>query len=33
MKRPIAWFKDDGWAVIAAILWFIGIAIAAHKLI
>ncbi len=33
MKRSIAWFKDEGWAVIAAILWFIGIAMVAHKLI
>jgi hypothetical protein len=33
MKRFIAWFKDDGWAVIAVILWFIGTAIIAHKLI
>jgi hypothetical protein len=33
MKRFIAWFKDDGWAATAVIVWFTLMAVVAHKLI
>jgi hypothetical protein len=32
MKRFVSWFKEDGWATVAVIAWFVLIAIVALKI-